>query len=135
VARADGARTNYLLDGVSTVDTGGDQQGLAIAPDAISEVRVISSAYQAEYGRTSGIQIVGVTKGGTNEFRGTLYDIERRTSWNDNTWANLKNGFPKPVADQRDWGATIGGPVGHPGGKNTLFFFAPSRCRPARRAE
>ena len=54
VARADGARTNYLLDGVATVDTGGNQQGLAINPDAIAEVRVISSAYQAEYGRTSG---------------------------------------------------------------------------------
>jgi hypothetical protein len=129
-ARADGARTNYLLDGVSSVDTGGNQQGLTLAPDAIGEVRVISSAYQAEYGRTSGIQIVGVTKSGTNDFRGTVYDLERRTAWNNNTWANLKNGQAKPVSDQRDWGATIGGPVGHPGGRNKLFFFASQQMSP-----
>jgi hypothetical protein len=130
IVRADGARTNYLLDGVATVDTGGNQQGLAINSDAIAEVRVISSAYQAEYGRTAGIQIVGVTKSGTNQFRGSVFDIVRKTAWNTNTWVNEKNGNAKPNADQTDWGVTIGGPVGKPGGKNKLFFFFSEQASP-----
>ncbi len=100
--------------------------------DSIAEVKVISSAYQAEYGRTSGIQIAGVTKSGTNQFRGSTYDIERRTVWNSNTWANARNGNAKPVADQRDWGYTIGGPVGKPGGKNKLFFFYSEQFSPRK---
>ena len=85
----DGARTNYLLDGIATVNTGGNQQGLQLNSDAIAEVKVIASAYQAEYGRTSGIQISGVTKSGTNQFRGSVYDIERDSDWNSNSWANV----------------------------------------------
>ena len=76
-ARLDGARTNYMLDGISSVNTGGNQQGLELNADAIAEVKVVSSAYQAEYGRSTGIQISGVTKSGTNQFRGSVYDIER----------------------------------------------------------
>jgi hypothetical protein len=128
--RADGARTNYILDGVSSVNTGGNQQGIQVNPDAIAEVKVISTAYQAEYGRTSGIQIAGVTKSGSNRFTGTVFDIERRTAWNTNSWANQKNSNPKAAADQRDWGYTIGGPVGKPGGHNNLFFFYSQQFQP-----
>ena len=131
-ARADGARTNYLLDGISSVDTGGNQQGLQVNPDAIAEVKVITNSYQAEYGRTSGIQISGVTKSGTNQIRGSFFDLERRTAWTTNTWANQRNGNPKAVADQRDWGYTIGGPVGKPGGTNRLFFFYSEQFQPRR---
>jgi hypothetical protein len=131
-ARADGARTNYLLDGVSSVDTGGNQQGLQINPDAIAEVKVIATAYQAEYGRTSGIQISGVTKSGTNTIHGSVFDLERRTAWNTNSWANQKNNQPKAVADQRDWGYTIGGPVGRPGGQNKIFFFYSEQLSPRK---
>src|SRR5581483_7292018 len=128
--RADGARTNYLLDGISSVNTGGNQQGIQLNPDSIAEVKVISSAYQAEYGRTSGIQIAGITKSGTNQFRGSTFDLERRTVWNSNSWVNNRNGNPKTAADQRDWGYTIGGPVGKPGGKNSLFFFYSEQFSP-----
>jgi hypothetical protein len=127
--RADGARTNYLLDGLSTVDTSAGA-GITLNSDAIAQVRVVSSSYQAEYGRTVGLQILGVTKSGTNQFRGSVYDVERRTAWNENTWANLKNGNPMPGANQRDWGFTIGGPVGKPGGGNKLFFFFSQQFQP-----
>ena len=130
--RADGARTNYLLDGISSVNTGGNQQGIQVNPDAIAEVRVVATAYQAEYGRTSGIQIAGVTKSGTNRFSGSVYDIERRTAWNTNSWANQKNGNPKPIADQRDWGYTVGGPLGKPGGDNDFFFFYSQQFQPRK---
>jgi hypothetical protein len=128
--RADGARSNYLLDGVATVDPGSSGAIISLNPDAIAQVRVVSSAYQAEYGRTTGMQIVSVTKSGSNRFRGSVYDIERRTAWNKNTWANTQNGNPKPAADQRDWGFTIGGPVGKPGGSNKLFFFFSEQVQP-----
>ncbi len=129
-ARADGARTNYLLDGVSSVDTGGNQQGLQVNPDSIAEVKVIVNAYQAEYGRTSGLQISGVTKSGSNKFLGSVFDLERRTAWNANSWANQRNGNPKTPADQRDWGYTIGGPIGKAGGSNKLFFFYSEQFQP-----
>ena len=128
--RIDGARTNFMLDGISSVNTGGNQQGIQLNPDAIAEVKVVTSAYQAEYGRTTGIQISGITKSGTNQFSGSFYDIERHGKWNANTWVNSANGNPKPVLKERDWGYTIGGPVGKPGGSNKLFFFYSEQFSP-----
>jgi hypothetical protein len=130
LTRIDGARTNYMLDGISSVNTGGNQQGIQLNPDAIAEVKVVTSAYQAEYGRTTGIQISGITKSGTNQFHGSVYDIERQGKWNANTWVNSQNGNPKPVLKERDWGYTIGGPVGKPGAANKLFFFYSEQFAP-----
>ena len=129
-ARIDGARTNYMLDGISSVNTGGNQPGLELNADAIAEVKVVASAYQAEYGRSTGIQISGITKSGTNQFHGSLYDIERQGKWNSNTWANVRNGNAKAVLKEKDWGYTIGGPVGKPGGQNRLFFFYSEQFSP-----
>ena len=108
---------------MSNVDPGGNGQGLQLNMDAIAEVKVLSSAYQAEYGRSSGLQISGVTKSGTNQFRGSFFDIERNSKWNANSWSNEQNGIAKPVSKERDFGFTIGGPIGKPGGQNSLFFF------------
>ena len=83
-----GGQNNYQMDGVSTMDTGNNGQLIAMNLEAIAEVKVLTSAYQAEYGRSSGLQITAVTKGGTNQFHGSLYDIERNSDWDDNTWAN-----------------------------------------------
>jgi hypothetical protein len=83
-----GVNDTITLDGAGIIDTGGANIRLAPNVDAISEVKVVASAYQAEYGRGSGIQIQGVTKSGTNHFRGSLYDVERQGSWNANTWVN-----------------------------------------------
>src|SRR3984893_4227671 len=69
---------NYQLDGVSNMDTGSNGQSLNLNPDAIAEVKVVSQGYQAEYGRASGLQISGITKSGSNQLRGSLYDLERR---------------------------------------------------------
>ena len=120
---AGGNATNFLLDGVATIDTGGNGQALQLNSDAVAEVKVLTSSYQAEYGRMSGLQITGVTKSGSNEFRGSFFDIERNSAWNANSWVNVNNGDPKAVLRQRDWGYTIGGPIGKPGGTNKLFFF------------
>src|SRR5438132_3526168 len=60
-----GASTNFQIDGVSTIDTGAGGQALQLNVDAIAEVRVLSSTYQAEFGRNAGLQVTGVTKSGT----------------------------------------------------------------------
>jgi hypothetical protein len=125
-----GASTNFQIDGVSTIDTGAGGQALQLNVDAIAEVKVLTSGYQAEYGRNSGLQVTGVTKSGTNQFRGSIYDIRRNSDWNSNSWLNAANGDPKSLSKQRDWGYTIGGPIGKPGGTNKLFFFYGHEYRP-----
>jgi Carboxypeptidase regulatory-like domain/TonB-dependent Receptor Plug Domain len=126
------ARTNYMLDGVSSVNTGGNQPGLELNSDSIAEVKVLTNAYQAEYGRSSGLQVVGVTKSGSNQFRGSIYDLERDSDWNSNSWQNIRNAVAKPVVKERDWGFTIGGPVGKAGGQNRLFFFFSEQFQPRK---
>jgi hypothetical protein len=125
-----GGQNNIMMDGVSTMDTGNNGQLISMNVDSIAEVKVLTQGYQAEFGRSSGLQISAVTKSGTNRFRGSVYDIERNSDWNSNSWANRLNGDPKPVSKQRDWGYTIGGPVGKPGGDNQLFFFYSHEFRP-----
>ena len=91
---------------------------------------MLTSSYQAEYGRSSGLQVTAVTKSGTNRFRGSLYDVERNSDWNANSKTNILNGDPKTTSKQRDWGYSIGGPVGKPGGSNKLFFFYAQEFQP-----
>ena len=125
-----GGQNNIMMDGVSTMDTGNNGQLIQMNVEAIAEVKVLTQGYQAEFGRSSGLQISAVSKSGTNQFRGSVYDIERNSDWNSNSWANIQNGDPKPVSKQRDWGYSIGGPVGKPGGGNKLFFYYSHEYRP-----
>src|SRR5690606_15353048 len=126
-----GGQNNIMMDGVSTMDTGNNGQLIGMNVDAIAEVKVLAQGYQAEFGRSSGLQISAVTKSGTNQFHGSLYDIERNSDWNSNSWQNIRNGVAKPVSKQRDWGYSIGGPVGKAGGDNNIFFFYSHEFRPS----
>jgi len=119
-----GGDGNFMLDGATAMDPGVNRPATRVSVEAIAEVKVVTSGYQAEYGRSSGLQINAVTKSGTNQFHGSLYDVERRSSWNENSKTNQINGDPKPFQNERDWGAALGGPIGKPGGKNKLFFYA-----------
>src|SRR6476620_6330895 len=125
-----GGDTNVQMDGVSTMDTGSNRAIIDLNVESIAEVKVLVSNYQAEYGRSSGLQITAVTKSGTNKFRGSLYDVERNSDWNANSRTNILNGDPKAVLRQREWGYSIGGPVGKPGGANKLFFFYTQEFEP-----
>jgi carboxypeptidase family protein len=125
-----GGDTNIQMDGVSTMDTGSNRAIIDLNVESISEVKVLVSSYQAEYGRSSGLQITAVTKSGTNRFRGSIYDVERNSDWNANSKTNILNDDPKTVLRQRDWGYSIGGPVGKPGGNNKLFFFYTQEFEP-----
>jgi Carboxypeptidase regulatory-like domain len=118
-----GGANNVMMDGVSTMDTGSNSVLLQMNVESIGEVKVLVSNYQAEYGRSSGLQITAVTKSGTNRFRGSVYDVERNSDWNSIDKTDRLNGDPKTVSKQRDIGYSIGGPIGKPGGSNKLFFF------------
>lgn len=118
-----GGDTNIMMDGVGVMDTGSNRPLLQMNVESIAEVKVLTSGYQAEYGRSSGLQISAVTKSGTNRFRGSVYDVERNSDWYSNSKVNKLNGNPKAVLKDKDWGYTIGGPIGKPGGNNKLFFY------------
>src|SRR5262249_53107785 len=109
-----GGDPNIMMDGVSTMDTGSNRPLLQMNVESIAEVKVLTSTYQAEYGRASGVQVTAVTKSGTNRFRGSAYDVHRDSDWNSNTKVNKLNGDPKPVTKESDLGFTIGGPIGKP---------------------
>ena len=125
-----GGSNNFMMDGVSTMEPGSNRLMIAVNVESISEVKVLTSSYQAEYGRSSGLQVTAVTKGGTNRFSGSLYDVERDSDWYSNSRTNILNGDPKTTLRERDWGYSIGGPVGKPGGSNKLFFFYAQEFQP-----
>src|SRR5262249_1294687 len=87
------------------------------------QVKILTTSYQAEYGRSAGAQISAVTKSGTNQFRGSFYADRRNDDLNANTWLNKVRGLPKQKINQSDQGYTIGGPVGMPNHQTRLFFF------------
>ena len=88
-----------MMDGVGVMDTGSNRPLLQMNVESIAEVKVLTSGYQAEYGRSSGLQITAVTKSGTNRFRGSVYDVERDSDWYSNTKANKLNGNPKTMLE------------------------------------
>jgi hypothetical protein len=119
-----GGGENYMIDGAVTMSSGVNRPSAAVSAEAISEVKIVTFGYGAEYGRAAGNQINAVTKSGTNQFHGSFYDFERHSRIGyANSQVNILNGNPKAAGDQRDIGWTIGGPIGKPGGNNKLFFF------------
>jgi hypothetical protein len=120
---------NITIDGVANIDTGDNGGNMATTNiDAVAEFKVLTNAYQAEYGRAVGGQLQVVTKSGTQSFHGSGYWYGRRSGWNANTWTN-KRVTPEiePAETARnDSGYTFGGPVFLPGfneNKKKLFFF------------
>jgi hypothetical protein len=129
-ASTGGGANNFMMDGVSTMEPGSNRLMIGVNVESIAEVKVLTSSYQAEFGRSSGLQVTAVTKSGTNRFRGSMYDVERNSDWNSNSRVNILNGDPKTTSRSRDWGYSIGGPVGKPGGNNKLFFFYAQEFQP-----
>jgi hypothetical protein len=127
------SQNNIMMDGISAMDTGNNGQMLNMNIESIGEVKVLTQGYQAEYGRSSGLQITAVTKGGTNEFHGSGYGIFTNADWNSRSWVVQKNGDPWPASHLNIYGYTVGGPVRIPklfDGRNKLFFFYAHEYRP-----
>ena len=130
---------NFLLDG-------GDSNDLAInvpdavqgfSPDALQEFRILTNTYSADYGRNSGAIVALVSKSGTNEYHGNLFEFFRNRVLNATPFFN--NAAPsflgprKPQFNVNEFGGTIGGPLHLPrfgeggssiiSGKDRTFFF------------
>jgi Carboxypeptidase regulatory-like domain/TonB-dependent Receptor Plug Domain len=126
------AQHEYTVDGVTNLNLGNNTGALvSVNPDALDEVKVLTSNYQAEYGRAGGGFIALTTRGGTNEFHGGARYFRRHDSMNaDPYFNNLRggsaNGFPRPLYRYNYYGWDFGGPVIIPhviNGRNKLFFF------------
>ncbi len=92
-------------------------EGTAVIPnlDSISEFRILTSNFDAEYGEFSGAQISVVTKAGTNAFHGDVFEFVRNTALDARNYFSPTRG----AFDQNQFGGTIGGPIQ----KNKIFFF------------
>lgn len=90
-----------------------------VSMDALQEFRIVTSAYAPEFGRTPGGQVAILTRSGTNEFHGTLFEYFRNDVLDANDWFANRNGQNKPALRQNDFGGVLGGPIR----KNRLFFF------------
>lgn len=148
------ANANYFtVDGVSanTSNGGGTIPGQAtsgtlpalttfggtnslVSVDAMQEFQVQTSTYSAEYGRSPGGQISIVTRSGSNDFHGSLFEYLRNDKLDANDWFANRARQARPPERQNDFGGTFGGPVllprfGEGGsqpwydGKNRTFFF------------
>ena len=129
---ANGARANQnqlTINGIGDVDSGSNTtQNITLSLDSIQEFKILTSAYQAEYGRSSGAQISVVTKSGTSEFHGSGYWFHRHEGLNANNWMNNFKGLPRRLFRFNDAGYTFGGPIYIPKSKvletkHKLFFF------------
>jgi Carboxypeptidase regulatory-like domain len=113
---------NYRIDGISVVDYAGggpgSVTGFALGVDAISEFSVITSNYDAEYGKTGGGVINAITRSGTDQFHGTAYGFLRSGALDARNYFDPPTGIPGFHRDQ--FGAAVGGPIK----KNKSFFFA-----------
>ena len=113
---------NFTLDGApNTSREGGTSGSLAFvpSPDAVQEVRVATSTYDAQFGRTGGGTIAVSIRSGTNQLHGTGYYIHRDAHLNANLYENIVRGIPKQEIFHYNPGATVGGPIK----KNRTFFF------------
>jgi Carboxypeptidase regulatory-like domain len=135
------ADANYfVLDGVSAnfgvtsylplVQTaGGALPALSVAGgtnslvsvDAMQEFRVQTSSFAPEFGRMPGGQISILTRSGTNDFHGTLFEYFRNSVLDSNDWFANLNHLSKPAERQNDFGGVFGGPLRK---EKTFFFFS-----------
>jgi outer membrane receptor protein involved in Fe transport len=87
-------------------------------PDAIEEFRVMANNYSTEYGRFAGGVITVITKSGTNQLHGSLFEFLRNDKLNAKDWGS---NIPKPPLRRNQFGGTVGGPIKR---DKTFFFFS-----------
>jgi len=134
--------TEVLLDGAATTrsENGSSFDETAPSVEALGEFKILTSTIPAEFGRTTGGVESFSTKGGTNSFHGSIYELFRNEALDANVWGNnycLATSDPAvcrpdpsiyqtPLDRQNDYGGTLGGPVIIPklyNGKGKTFFF------------
>ncbi len=114
-------QNNYRLDGVSLNDYAngapGSVLGGNLGVDAIEEFSVLTSNYEADYGKTSGGVVNAITRSGTNQIHGSVYEFFRNSKLDAKNYFDVGN---IPPFKRNQFGGTIGGPIV----KDHTFFFA-----------
>jgi hypothetical protein len=105
-------QNSYRLNGININDytngAPGSVLGVNLGVDAVQEFSVVTSSYPAEYGRTSGGVINGVSRSGTNRFHGDAYEFARNSALDAR---NFFDGATKPDFSRNQFGAAAGGPI------------------------
>ncbi len=119
---------NIYLDGAINTDVGAnDGEYTQLSLDAVGEFKVLSGNYNAEYGRSPGVNIQINTKSGTRQFHGTLYDFNRNDFYDANKYEFNNAGNKIPKLRYNQFGGNLGGPIYIPkfssGDHKKLFFF------------
>ena len=116
---------NWTLDGAILQTSNGrspvaGDTGNALGMDGIKEFRMVTGTFQAEYGLAMGSQMVAVSKGGTNQFHGDVFEYFRNSALDANDFFNRGAGAPVPPLQKNQYGAAFGGPIK----KDKTFFYA-----------
>jgi Carboxypeptidase regulatory-like domain/TonB-dependent Receptor Plug Domain len=133
-----GTTNNFFLDGVINTDTGandGEYTNLSI--DAVGEFKTLTGNFNAEYGRSPGVMMLVTTKSGTNQFHGTVWEFNRNTDFDANSWFNNHSGTPRSILRFNQFGGNIGGFIPIPkisprDNKKAFFFFNYEGTRASR---
>jgi hypothetical protein len=125
-----------IMDGVSMQEGTMSQSGMVAffdfptTPDMVSEVRVLTSSYEPQYGTTTGGEIIATTRSGTDQFHGGGFEYLRNKDLNALQFTNQrKPGDQRPKDNENEFGGFIGGPVKIPflpfvwGSKHKTYFF------------
>ena len=119
------AQNNYLLDGIDNNTSNVDfLSGVAyvVKPpiDAVDEIKILTSSFNAEYGRAGGAVLNTTLKSGTNKLRGTIWEFNRNDALNANDYFAKRAGVKKGEFLSNQFGVTAGGPAI---GSKTFWFF------------
>jgi len=115
----------YLVDGVNATDEYFDNLALSPSVDDIQEVNIEMADYGTEFGGKSGAVINVITKSGTNQFHGDLFEFVHNNVFDAKNFFDAAN-RPTPPLHQNQFGGTFGGPLELPkiyNGRNKTFFF------------
>lgn len=128
VAGARSYSNSFLLDGTDVNDssnsTPGGSAGTNLGVDAIKEFKIVATTFSAEYGRATGAVVSAVTRSGTNELHGTLFEFLRNSAFDARTIFDLEDRDDDGKADlppfrRNQFGGVLGGPIK----KDKTFFF------------
>ena len=121
-----GARPNqisYQLDGTDANTQGNGSPGSAagglLGVETVREFQVLVNNYSAEYGRSTGGIVTAVTRSGTNQFKGTVFEFNRDSKFDSKTYFDEAAGFDLPPLKRNQFGGYLGGPIA----KDRTFFF------------
>jgi hypothetical protein len=114
-----GRSNNFSVNGGDANDLFVNLPTVQPTPDSIQEFRVITNTFDAEYGRNSGSVVNVVTKSGTNQYHGDVYEFFRNKVLNAGSYCFTPGACTKPQFNQNQFGGTFGGPIK----KDRTFFF------------